>query len=98
MKIQTYSANIEVQMCNFYNSLSEKDHRRYVAIEATNLGYGGVSYICQILHGDNRTITRGQQELKINMQIQFDKFLPQWNYVAIPFSSCNSIVSRFIKS
>jgi hypothetical protein len=67
MKIQTYSANIEAQMCNFYNSLSEKDRRRYAAIEATKLGYGGVSYICRILHCDNRTITRGQQELKTNL-------------------------------
>lgn len=67
MKIQTYPVNIETQMRNFYNSLSEKDRRRYAAIEAIKLGYGGASYICRILHCDDRTITRGQQELKTDL-------------------------------
>ena len=67
MKVQTYPVNIEAQMRNFYNSLSEKDRRRYAAIEATKLGYGGASYICRILHCDDRTITRGQQELKTDL-------------------------------
>ena len=64
MKIQPYPENIEAQMRNFYNSLSEKDRRRYAAIEATKLGYGGASYIRRVLQCDDRTITRGQQELK----------------------------------
>jgi len=67
MKIQTYPEKIEAQMRNFYNSLSEKDRRRYAAIEATKLGYGGTSYICRILYCDDRTITRGQQELKTDL-------------------------------
>ena len=32
-------------MRDFYDSLSEKDRRRYAAIEAEKLGYGGASYI-----------------------------------------------------
>jgi hypothetical protein len=67
MKIQTYSANIEAQMRNFYHSLSEKDRRRYAAIEAKKLGYGRARYICRILYCDDRTITRGQQELKTDL-------------------------------
>jgi len=67
MTIQTYPEKIEAQMRNFYNSLSEKDRRRYAAIEATKLGYGGVSYIRKILQCDDRTITRGRQELKIDL-------------------------------
>ena len=63
MMRETYSVEIEAQMYDFYNSLSEKDRRRYAAIEATKLGYGGASYIRQILHCDDRTITRGQHEL-----------------------------------
>lgn len=31
---------IEKEMKEFYDSLSEKDKRRYVAIEAKKLGYG----------------------------------------------------------
>ncbi len=65
--IETYSVEIEAQMYDFYNSLSEKDRRRYAAIEATKLGYGGASYIRQILHCDDRTITRGQHELKLGL-------------------------------
>ncbi len=45
MTIQTYSPEIETQMRNFYSSLSEKDRRRYAAIEALKLGYAGISYI-----------------------------------------------------
>jgi len=42
MRIQAYTPEVEVQMRNFYNSLSEKDRRRYAAIEALKLGYGGI--------------------------------------------------------
>ena len=63
MMIPAYSPEIETQILNFYNSLSEKDRRRYAAIEATKLGYGGVTYIRSILQCDDRTITRGLQEL-----------------------------------
>ena len=38
-----YSSAIEDQMHSFYQSLSEKDRRRYAAIEATKLGRGGIS-------------------------------------------------------
>jgi len=48
MKIQT-CPEIEIKMRDFYNSLSEKDRRRYAAIEAEKLGYGGASYIRQLL-------------------------------------------------
>ena len=36
-------------MRDFYDSLSEKDRRRYAAIEAEKLGYGGASYILAIV-------------------------------------------------
>ncbi len=67
MKIKAYLVEIEAQMLNFYNSLSEKDRRRYAAIEASKLGYGGDSYICNVLRCDDRTITFGQQELKTDL-------------------------------
>jgi len=64
MIIAAYPTEIESQMLDFYNSLSEKDRRRYAAIEATKLGYGGAIYIGSILQCDDRTITRGVNELK----------------------------------
>ncbi|NJR51357.1 MAG: hypothetical protein HC780_19050, partial [Leptolyngbyaceae cyanobacterium CSU_1_3] len=43
--MQPYPTEIEAQMQRYYQSLSEKDRRRYAAIEAVKLGYGGQAYI-----------------------------------------------------
>ena len=67
MNIQAYSPEIESQMRNFYNSLSEKDRRRYAAIEVTKLGYGGTAYISHILLCDEKTITRGQRDFNTEL-------------------------------
>ena len=64
MKIESYPPEIESQMHNFYQSLSEKDRRRYAAIEAKKLGYGGIRYICRVLRCNDRTIVRGMSELE----------------------------------
>ena len=69
MKIQPYSREIELQMQNFYKTLSEKDRRRYAAIEVVKLGYGGVSYICEVLGCNHRTIARGEDELKSKLPV-----------------------------
>jgi Rhodopirellula transposase DDE domain len=58
-----YNAAIEAQMRMFYQSLSEKDRRRYAAIEACELGRGGLSYMARILSCDRHTIAQGMQEL-----------------------------------
>jgi len=64
MRIQAYAPEIEAHMRNFYRSLSEKDRRRYAAVEASKLGYGGVTYICNLLTCDPATVTRGIKELQ----------------------------------
>jgi hypothetical protein len=38
-----YKTTIELEMRKFYNTLSEKDKRRYAAIEAMKLGHGGIA-------------------------------------------------------
>ena len=38
-----YSVDVERHMKWFFLSLSEKDRRRYAAIEAEKLGFGGVA-------------------------------------------------------
>ena len=43
--MQPYPEEIEEQMQWYYQSLSEKDRRRYAAIEAVKLGYGGITYV-----------------------------------------------------
>ncbi len=59
----SYTAEIEHSMQMFYNSLSEKDRRRYAAIEAAKLGHGGIEYVATLLGCDPKTIRQGQQDL-----------------------------------
>lgn len=58
-----YSAELENNMKSLYNSLSEKDRRRYAAIEAKKLGHGGIRYIATLLGCDEKTIRKGIAEL-----------------------------------
>jgi hypothetical protein len=62
--MQPYSPEVEQQMHRFYRSLSEKDRRRYAAVEALKLGWGGVTYISQLFECDDNPIRHGMQELK----------------------------------
>ena len=62
--MQTYSSDIEQQMQRYYQSLSEKDRRRYAAIEAVKLGYGGISYLVNLLGCHAHTVRRGREELR----------------------------------
>lgn len=68
-----YSSEITAQMQKFYQSLSEKDRRRYAAIEAQKLGNGGISYISRILAADRNTIAKGIKELKSESDPTFNQ-------------------------
>jgi hypothetical protein len=48
--VKTDTSISEQQMKIYYESLSEKDRRRYAAIEAEKIGYGGFQYISQLFH------------------------------------------------
>lgn len=56
--------DVEQQMRDFYGSLNEKDRRRYGAIEAYRLGYGGIARVCRILGCDPKTVRKGIKELR----------------------------------
>ena len=58
-----YSPEIEQAMRSFHDSLSEKDRRRYAAIEVAKLGHGGAEYIASVLGCDSKTIRHGQHDL-----------------------------------
>lgn len=62
--MEPYLPEIEQQMRRFYQSLSEKDRRRYAAIEALKLGWGGITYISELFECDDKPIRAGMQELK----------------------------------
>jgi len=44
-----YPEEIEKQMKSFFDSLNERDRRRYATIEAIKLGHGGQKYISIVL-------------------------------------------------
>jgi hypothetical protein len=58
-----YEAHIEERMRAFCNTLSEKDQRRFAALEASRLGWGGELYIAGVLRCSTQTIVRGNAEL-----------------------------------
>ncbi len=68
--MQTYPANIEAQMQRYYQSLSEKDRRRYAAIEAVKLGYGGQVYIRRLFGCHHETLQLGMRELQDETVVQ----------------------------
>lgn len=58
-----YSQEIERQMKYFYESLSEKEKRRYAALEIEKLGHGGQKYICDLLGCSPTTVRVGKEEM-----------------------------------
>jgi hypothetical protein len=61
----SYSDEIEQAMRILYSTLSERDRRRYAAIEPAKLGHGGISYISSVLGCSHKTICRGQYDLSV---------------------------------
>ena len=59
-----YAAESEEKRQRFLGWLSEKDRRRYAAIEAAKLGHGGVEYIARVLACDPKTIRQGLRDLE----------------------------------
>lgn len=55
---------IHHQMNLLASRLDEQQRRWYVAVEANRLGHGGIRLLSQIIGVDEKTIERGQQELK----------------------------------
>jgi hypothetical protein len=62
--MNVYKAAVERHMVRLYGSLSEKDRRRYAAVEAEKLGHGGVQYIADLFDCDPDTIRHGAQDIE----------------------------------
>jgi hypothetical protein len=60
----TYSPDVQRHMVNLYRSLSEKDRRRYAAVEAEKLGHGGVAYVADLFGCDPDTIRQGRADIE----------------------------------
>jgi hypothetical protein len=63
MKIP-YTKVAEEAMKKFYDSLSEKDKRRYAAVEVIKLMHGAKTYIANVLKCDYKTIESGLEDLE----------------------------------
>ena len=53
----------EARMRGYYETLSEKDGRRFAVLQAKLLGYGGITYIAGVLGCSAKTIERAANEL-----------------------------------
>jgi hypothetical protein len=60
---ERYEPHIEERMRAFWQTLSERDRRRFAALEVARLGHGGAEYIAEVLECSTRTIERGADEL-----------------------------------
>jgi hypothetical protein len=62
--MDSYPEVVEQKMKQFAAWLSEKDRRRYAAVETLKLGHGGIDYIARLLGCDPKTIRQGMQDLE----------------------------------
>jgi hypothetical protein len=65
-----YPEGVERLMRRLFCSLRESDRRRYAAIEAAKLGYGGTEYIATVLGCDPKTIRLGLAELEGEAELE----------------------------
>lgn len=60
----TYAPEVEARMKAFFDSLSEKDRRRYAAVEVAKLGHGGLDYVSHVLGCHPQTIQQGSEDVE----------------------------------
>jgi hypothetical protein len=71
--MEPYDQQTEETMKRFYDSLSEKDRRRYAGIEALCYGPGGRSYIAQVVGCSRRTVSKGANEVSQLSKAEVDQ-------------------------
>jgi hypothetical protein len=64
-RVTGYTKDIELKMRRLFATLSEKDRRRYAAIEVLKLEHGGLEYICVLFKIDAKTVRQGLTELDL---------------------------------
>ena len=61
--MEPYPPEVEETMRRYYNSLNEKDRRRFAGFEALQFGAGGRSYIADVLGCSRNTVSKGAREV-----------------------------------
>ena len=57
----------------FFDSLNEADRRRFAALEALNLGRGGISLVSEFFEISRKTIGEGLKELESDEELPSDR-------------------------
>lgn len=63
--VERFDAEVEKQTREVFETLDEKHKRRFAAIQAKQLGHGGMKYVSEILGISVSTIGRGISELEL---------------------------------
>ncbi len=63
MLVAEFDQETEERMREFFESLNERDRRRYAGLEASKLGHGGITYISEVLGCDRKTVCKGIDEI-----------------------------------
>jgi len=58
-----YNSTVERGMKDYFETLSEKDKRRYAGVEALKLGRGGAAYIARLFGINRKTVRKGKKEV-----------------------------------
>ena len=58
-----YPDSVKSYMKSYYAQLPERQRRHYAAIEAVKLGWGGKTYICNLLSVTQKTLRKGIREI-----------------------------------
>lgn len=95
--IQPYSSEVEQRMVNFYSTLSEKDRRRYAAIEALKLGWGGTTYASQLFGCCRATVSDGVKELEDEDALTLDKIRVAGGGRKSAFETIDGLDEAFLK-
>lgn len=61
--MELYAPEIEEAMRRYYQSLNEKDRRRYAGLEALKYGHGGREIVARLLGCSRNTVSKGAREV-----------------------------------
>jgi Rhodopirellula transposase DDE domain/Winged helix-turn helix len=92
-----YDVDTEKQMQRFYSSLNEKDRRRYAAIEAIKIGWGGISYVSKLFGCDYYTVKFGIQELDDDEAMNMDEVRRQGGGRKSALESIEGLDAAFLR-
>ena len=93
----SYPIAIEQKMQRLYQSFSERDRRRYAAIEAAKLGWGGISYISALLRCSYTSIRLGLGELESEVAMSSERIRANGGGRKTAFETVEGLDESFLK-